>query len=101
MITLQNIQMKTNSLQIKKIMVFFSNIWNNTVIGKDISDAVDYAFGYNNKPGGIIIAARDEDKMILWEPLLCAARYGRICSENILVYAATDKNIRGKGIGKN
>ncbi len=68
---------------------------------KDISDAVDYALGYNNKPGGIIITARDEDKNdIVGAVVVNKTGMGGYIPENILVYIATDKNIRGKGIGK-
>lgn len=68
---------------------------------KDISDAVDYALGYNNKPGGIIITARDEDHNdLVGAVVVNKTGMGGYIPENILVYIATDKNVRGKGIGK-
>lgn len=68
----------------------------------DISDAVNYALGMENKPGGIIITARDENTdHLVGAVVVNKTGMGGYIPENILVYIATDKNVRGKGIGKN
>ena len=67
----------------------------------DISDAVSYAMGYQDKPGGIILTARDENShKLVGAVIINKTGMGGYIPENILVYIATDKNVRGKGIGK-
>lgn len=67
----------------------------------DISDAVGYSLGEGNKPGGLVITAKDEDSgSLLGAVVVNKTGMGGYIPENILVYIATDKNARGKGIGK-
>jgi len=68
---------------------------------EDISSAVNYSLGEENKPGGLIISAIDEsiNKLAGVVVVNKTGMRGYI-PENILVYIATDKNQRGKGIGK-
>lgn len=67
----------------------------------DISDAVNYSLGLENKPGGLILTARDENtNQLVGAVVINKTGMGGYIPENILVYIATDKNIRGKGIGK-
>lgn len=67
----------------------------------DISDAVSYALGFENKPGGLIITARDENTdHLVGAVVVNKTGMGGYIPENILVYIATDKNVRGQGIGK-
>lgn len=66
----------------------------------DISDAVGYSLGENNKPGGLIITAKNENSSLLGAVVINKTGMGGYIPENILVYIATDKNVRGKGIGK-
>lgn len=67
----------------------------------DISDAVDYALGYGNKPGGIIVIAISEDSQkLVGAVVVNKTGMGGYIPENILVYIATDKKVRGQGIGK-
>lgn len=67
----------------------------------DISDAVDYSLGLNHKPGGLIITARDESSShLVGAVVVNKTGMGGYIPENILVYIATDKNVRGTGIGK-
>lgn len=67
----------------------------------DIQKAVDYAMGKNNSPGGIIITAEDTGTREMTGCVILnkTGMQGYI-PEYILVYIATDKNQRGKGIGK-
>ncbi|MFY1045763.1 GNAT family N-acetyltransferase [Chryseobacterium sp. GP-SGM7] len=67
----------------------------------DIADAIDYALGYGNKPGGIIITATDpENQKIAGAVVVNRTGMSGYIPENILVYIATDKKVRGRGIGK-
>lgn len=67
----------------------------------DISNAVSYAMGEQNKPGGLIITATEQDSSSLAGAVVInKTGMGGYIPENILVYIATDKNVRGKGIGK-
>ncbi|SMP15079.1 GNAT family N-acetyltransferase [Chryseobacterium profundimaris] len=68
----------------------------------DIKKAVDYALGKENKPGGLIVTATDEQTGKL-KGVCVVNKTGMsgYIPENILVYIATDKESRGQGIGKN
>ena len=67
----------------------------------DIQKCMDYAFGKNNKPGGLVISAiNSEDEKIAGAVIVNKTGMESFIPENILVYIATDKNLRGKGIGK-
>lgn len=64
-----------------------------------IQKAVDYALGRNNKPGGILLTAYYQDNLAC---VIVSNKTGmsEYIPENILVYIATDAQLRGKGIGK-
>lgn len=66
---------------------------------KDISKAIDYALGRNNKPGGFIIIAKDEDQRIVGISVVLDTLMDGFIPEHILVYIAIDSEVRGKGIG--
>lgn len=69
---------------------------------KDISDAINYALGFENKPGGHVITARDEKtNHLVGAVVVNKTGMSGYIPENILVYIATDIEVRGKGIGKN
>lgn len=66
-----------------------------------ISDALNYAGGMDGKPGGYVITARENQNNNLWGAVIInKTGMGGYIPENILVYIATDKTHRGKGIGK-
>lgn len=68
---------------------------------EQIKLAISYTNGDNNKPGGLMITAtNDETKKIAGVVVINKTGMGGYIPENILVYIATDKNLRGKGIGK-
>ncbi|QOW09215.1 GNAT family N-acetyltransferase [Kaistella flava (ex Peng et al. 2021)] len=68
---------------------------------KDIEKCIDYAFGENHKPGGMVITAIDsETQKIVGAVIINKTGMNGYIPENILVYIATDKNMRGKGVGK-
>lgn len=67
----------------------------------DIADAVNYSLGHQSKPGGIIVTATDQDNQkLVGAVVVNKTGMGGYIPENILVYIATDKNVRGQGIGK-
>ena len=68
---------------------------------KDIEKCMDYAFGKNNKPGGLVLSAIElENQKIVGAVIINKTGMDSYIPENILVYIATDKNMRGKGVGK-
>lgn len=104
MITIQKYSDKnrTNANQKQEIVQFlFTHLEQYGDPEKDISDAIDYALGFENKPGGHVITARNEETQHLVGAVV-VNKTGMIgyIPENILVYIATDKEVRGKGIGK-
>ncbi len=67
----------------------------------DIAEAINYALGLENKPGGIIITAKNEDTdQLVGAVVVNETGMSGYIPENILVYIATDKEVRGQGIGK-
>ncbi len=67
----------------------------------DISNAVSYAIGEQDKPGGLIITAKEQDSgSLAGAVVINRTGMSGYIPENILVYIATDKAMRGKGIGK-
>lgn len=65
----------------------------------DILKAIDYALNSGVTPGGFVVTARDEGKIIGAVVMNRTGMQGYI-PDNILVYIAMDCNYRGKGIGK-
>ncbi len=65
----------------------------------DIERAVDYALNLRNSFGGFVLSATIDDKMVGAVVVNGTGMKGYI-PENILVYIATHKVSRGKGIGK-
>lgn len=67
----------------------------------DIEKCLDYAFGTDNKPGGLVICALNETtQKIAGAVIVNKTGMHRYIPENILVYIATDKDLRGQGVGK-
>ena len=67
----------------------------------DIQKCMNYAFGLQNKPGGNVLTAIDsETQKIAGAVIVNKTGMDGFIPENILVYIATDKNMRGKGVGK-
>ncbi|WP_312076155.1 GNAT family N-acetyltransferase [Chryseobacterium sp.] len=95
-------QERTNANERKEIIEFlFENLEQYGDPEDDISKAVDYALGLNNSPGGQIFTARDENTgLIVGAVVLNKTGMSSYIPENILVYIATSKNVRGQGIGK-
>ncbi|KQS91851.1 GNAT family N-acetyltransferase [Chryseobacterium sp. Leaf394] len=104
MITIQKYsdENRTNANEKEEIVQFlFEHLDQYGDPEKDISDAVSYSLGLNNKPGGLIITARDEKTdQLAGAVVVNKTGMGGYIPENILVYIATDKNVRGQGIGK-
>lgn len=65
----------------------------------DIQKAMAYALGRDQKPGGLILVAK-ENQTIISSVIVNKTGMSSYIPENILIYIATDKNQRGKGIGK-
>ncbi|WP_262152236.1 GNAT family N-acetyltransferase [Chryseobacterium foetidum] len=104
MITIQKYsdENRTNANEKEEIVQFlFEHLEKYGDPEKDISDAVSYSLGLDNKPGGLIITARDENTdQLAGAVVVNKTGMGGYIPENILVYIATDKNVRGQGIGK-
>lgn len=67
----------------------------------DIEKCIDYAFGKNEKPGGMVLSAIDsETQEMAGAVIINKTGMDGYIPENILVYIATDKNRRGQGVGK-
>lgn len=67
----------------------------------DIKKSLDYAMGENQKAGGTVLySTNPENQEISGAVILNKTGMKGYIPENILVYIATDKNLRGKGIGK-
>ena len=66
----------------------------------DIEKSMDYAFGLNNKPGGLVLVAYQDNKTIAGAVVVNKTGMDGYIPENILVYIATDRNLRGQGVGK-
>lgn len=65
----------------------------------DIQKCLDYALYREGKSGGILLTAKDEEKMVGAVIINFTGMKGYI-PENILVYIAAHQDYRGKGIGK-
>lgn len=64
-----------------------------------IQKAADYALGREGKLGGWLFVAKENDKIVS-ATIINETGMSEYIPENILVYIATDRNQRGKGIGK-
>lgn len=65
----------------------------------DIEKAVNYALKENDAPGGLLLSSWDNDTLTGAVVINKTGMSGYI-PENILVYIATHRDYRGKGIGK-
>jgi len=65
-----------------------------------IEKAMDYTAGENNSPGGNIFVSKNNNKIVAAAVINKTGMHDYIPA-NILVYIATHKEFRGKGIGKN
>lgn len=66
---------------------------------EDIMRSISYAMKERSAEGGFVLVMLDEDKIIGSVVVNCTGMKGYI-PENILVYIATHKDYRGKGLGK-
>jgi ribosomal-protein-alanine N-acetyltransferase len=66
---------------------------------EDIMRCVDYALENGSHPGGLILLAEEEDKIVGATIVNRTGMTGYI-PDNILVYIAIHKDQRGKGVGK-
>jgi ribosomal protein S18 acetylase RimI-like enzyme len=66
---------------------------------EDIKKALDYALSIDNKPGGFILTAKDEQSKIVGIAVILNTLMSGFIPDHILVYIATDSKVRGKGIG--
>lgn len=66
---------------------------------EDINNAVEYAFSRESGKGGFILLGTDNGKIVSGLVMNNTGHVGYI-PENILVYVATSKSERGKGLGK-
>lgn len=104
MITLQiySSQQFTHEIDTNEITQFlFTHLEQYGDSEADIAKAISYSLGENNKPGGIIVTARNEStNELAGACVVNKTGMSGYIPENILVYIATDKSLRGQGIGK-
>ncbi|MCC9043767.1 GNAT family N-acetyltransferase [Myroides sp. M-43] len=67
---------------------------------EDIRKAIDYALARNNKPGGFILSAFDQQQDIIGIAVVLDTLMDGFIPEHILVYIAIDASVRGQGLGK-
>ncbi len=102
-INIYNPKHSLETTEITKLTVFlFNNLAQYGDQETDIRKAIDYALGKENKPGGMIVTATDQQTGNL-KGVCVVNKTGMsgYIPENILVYIATDRESRGTGIGKN
>lgn len=66
---------------------------------EDIAKAMNYSLGKDGKPGGFLLSAKDGDTTV-GAVVVCQTGMNGYIPDNILVYIATHKDYRGKGVGK-
>lgn len=66
---------------------------------EDIEKCIAYAMGEEGKPGGFILSCQ-ENGQTACAVIVNKTGMGGFIPENILVYIATHRDFRGKGIGK-
>lgn len=66
---------------------------------QDITKALHYALAIDNKPGGFILCAKDEQQNIVGITVLLDTLMDGFIPEHILVYIAIDASVRGQGLG--
>lgn len=91
----------TEKMQVETVDFLFESLEQYGDPKLDIQKCLDYAFGKNNKPGGnLIIAENTETQKIAGAVISNKTGMEKYIPENILVYIATDKKLRGQGVGK-
>ncbi|MGD9993258.1 MAG: GNAT family N-acetyltransferase [Salinivirgaceae bacterium] len=78
----------------------FQNLENYGDPKADIEKAMDYALKNYTSFGGLILVSYNNDKQVTGAVVLNQTGMKDYIPENILVYIATHKNVRGQGIGK-
>lgn len=66
---------------------------------EDIEKCISYAMGEEGRPGGFILSCL-KDEQIACAVIVNKTGMSGFIPENILVYIATHRDFRGKGIGK-
>lgn len=66
---------------------------------EDIKKAIYYALSKNNKPGGFILCAYNQEQRIVGIVVLLDTLMDGFIPEHILVYIAIDASVRGQGLG--
>ena len=67
---------------------------------EDIEKAIDYSLQNNQSPGGFVMVKKDDNKDIAAAVVVNKTGMTGYIPDNILVYIATNKDQRGKGVGK-
>ncbi len=97
--TFTNNKLPSQSTKKALIHFLFENLEDYGDPINDIEKCIDYALSQNTSMGGIIISAEENDEIVGCVVTNETGMKGYI-PENILVYIATHKNCRGKGVGK-
>lgn len=95
-----NSEMKPSAVEKQEIVDFlFHNLDQFGDKKEDIEKAINYAIKESQSPGGFVLVNREGTEIACAVVVNETGMKGYI-PENILVYIATHKNMRGKGVGK-
>ncbi|MBE2189461.1 MAG: GNAT family N-acetyltransferase [Desulfobulbaceae bacterium] len=95
-----NSEMKPSAAEKQEIVDFlFHNLDQFGDKKEDIEKAINYAIKESQSPGGFVLVNREGTEIACAVVVNETGMKGYI-PENILVYIATHKNMRGKGVGK-
>lgn len=98
-ITLYNTENTPGTVPENEIVSFlFDHLENYGDAAADIRKALDYALGKNGSPGGLVLTSNDGPAMTGAVIINRTGMNGYI-PDNILVYIATHREYRGKGLG--
>ncbi|PKH52709.1 GNAT family N-acetyltransferase [Tenacibaculum sp. Bg11-29] len=91
---------KPNELEKNEVIDFlYDNLEQYGDSKKDIQKAINYSIKEFTSPGGFTMLIK-ENNQILGATVINETGMGGYIPENILVYIATHKNQRGKGLGR-
>lgn len=91
----------SSEIRMEIINFLFENLEQYGDPKQDIEKALEYALGEHSKLGGVVLTARNPNSNAI-DGAVIVNKTGmeNYIPENILVYIATAKESRGKGIGK-
>lgn len=95
---IQSLELENPIYQNQLVNFLFESLEQYTDPVQDIQACLKYIL--NEQKGGHVYVAEDNTHKILGVVFLCKTRMETFVPEYLLVYIATDKKMRGQGIGK-